>query len=150
MSQHRAGIRWQRESADFSYDGFNRAHRWVFDGVEVAASSAPEYLGEADRVDPEQAFVAAIASCHMLTFLAIAAKKRLVVDAYADDAVGMLEKNAEGKLTVTQVVLRPRVRFGGTPPSSDSIDALHHRAHEHCFIANSVLTTVRIEPVHDA
>ena len=147
MSQHCATIRWNRESPEFTYDSYNRAHQWEFDaGIEVAASSAPAYLGETDRVDPEEAFVAALASCHMLTFLALAAKKRIVVDSYTDEAVGFMEKNADGRLAITRVTLRPRIDFGGTNrPSSDEIAKLHGTAHEHCFIANSVRTTVTVE-----
>ena len=146
MSEHPATIRWTRESPDFSYDTYNRAHRWAFDaGLEVAASAAPEYGGDEDRVDPEEAFVASLASCHMLTFLALAARKRFVVDRYEDEAVGVLEKNEAGKLAITRVTLRPRVEFGGEPPSAEALERLHHQAHEHCFIANSVRTRIDVE-----
>jgi organic hydroperoxide reductase OsmC/OhrA len=147
MSEHRASIQWKRESPDFSTETYNRAHRWVFEGgIEVPASSAAEFKGDSDRVDPEKALVAALASCHMLTFLAIAAKKRLVVEEYSDQAVGVLEKNADGKLAVTRVTLRPKVVFGGAgAPSSEEIARLHDKAHQHCFIANSVHTSVTVE-----
>lgn len=147
MSQHSATIRWKRESADFSYDSYNRAHRWAFDGgVEVVASAAPDYRGDPDRVDPEEAYVASLASCHMLTFLALAARKRLVIDSYTDHAVGLMEKNADGKLAITRVTLRPEIEFGGTTrPSSEELAKLHQLAHEHCFIANSVRTAVTVE-----
>jgi organic hydroperoxide reductase OsmC/OhrA len=111
MSEYRAAIRWTRESSDFSYDSYDRNHGWKFgSGVEVAASAAPEFRGDPERVNPEEAFVAAIAGCHMLTFLAIAARKRLVVDSYTDKATGYMEKNAAGKLAITRVVLRPADR----------------------------------------
>ena len=148
MSVHRATIRWERGDAPFTYDAYSRNHSWRFEGgVEVPASAAPDYKGDAARVDPEAAFVAALSSCHMLTFLAIAARKRLVVDRYEDEATGTLEKNADGRLAVTRTVLRPRVTFGGEePPPAEEIARLHAAAHEHCFIANSVRTHVTVEP----
>jgi organic hydroperoxide reductase OsmC/OhrA len=146
MSEHRATIQWQRESQGFSYETYNRGHRWSFDGgVEVAASAAPAYRGDPDRVDPEEAFVASIASCHMLTFLALAAGKRLVVDSYADEAIGFMEKNEKGRLAITRVTLRPKIAFGGEkPPSEEQISKLHELAHEQCFIANSVKTKINV------
>jgi organic hydroperoxide reductase OsmC/OhrA len=148
MSEHKARIAWQRGEREFSYDAYSRDHTWRFDGgIEVAATAAPAYLGNPERVDPEEAFVAAVASCHMLTFLAVAARKRLVVDGYEDDAVGHLEKNAEGKLAITKVELRPVIRFGGAKaPTQEEIQRLHHQAHEHCFIANSVRTEIEVVP----
>jgi len=148
MSEHRATVRWKRESEDFAYDNYNRGHEWELSGVRIPASAAPEFLGTPDRVDPEQAFVAALSSCHMLTFLAVAARRRLTVDRYEDDAVGFLEKNAEGKLAMARVILRPRVVFapGGAPPVAE-VEKLHHKAHENCFIANSVRSEITIEPV---
>jgi organic hydroperoxide reductase OsmC/OhrA len=147
MSEHRATISWNRNSGDFSYETYSRDHSWVFEnGIEIAASGAPEFLGNPENVDPEEAFVAALSSCHMLTFLAIAARKRLVVDSYVDSAVGHLEKNADGKLAIARVALRPRIAFAdGTQPSAEKLEKLHHIAHEHCFIANSVLTAISIE-----
>ena len=147
MSHHAATIRWKRESSDFSYDSYNRAHHWEFDaGIDVAASAAPDYRGDPERVDPEEAYVASLASCHMLTFLALAARKRLVVDEYTDQAVGLMEKNADGKLAITRVTLRPKVKFGGAScPSKEDLAKLHDLAHEHCFIANSVITSIEIE-----
>lgn len=147
MSEHRAKILWNRNSGDFSYDTFSRDHTWKFEnGIEIEASGAPDFLGNPEYLDPEEAFVAALSSCHMLTFLAVAARQRLVVDSYADSAVGHLEKNAEGKLAITRVALRPRVAFAdGVQPSAEELEKLHHIAHAHCFIANSVLTSVSIE-----
>jgi organic hydroperoxide reductase OsmC/OhrA len=151
MSEHRATIAWRRTSESFDYEAYNRDHEWTFEGgVRVPASSAPDFKGDPARVDPEKALVAALSSCHMLTFLAVCARKRLVVDAYDDEAVGYLEKNAEGKLAVTRVVLRPRVRFGGDgPPPDDELARLHDKAHHACFIANSVRTEVTVEPVRE-
>lgn len=144
MSEHVAEISWKRETESFAYDHYNRAHDWRFDaGVTVPASAAPGYKGEADRVDPEEAFVAALSSCHMLTFLAIAAKKKLVVDAYEDRAVGHMDKNAEGRLAITSVDLHPHVTFApGVEVDAAALKKMHHDAHEHCFIANSVKTLV--------
>ena len=148
MSEHRATIDWKRESQGFGYDTYNRGHRWSFDGgVEVAASAAPAYRGDPDRVDPEEAFVASLASCHMLTFLAIAARQRFVVDSYSDQAIGFMEKNEKGRLAITRVTLRPKIAFGGEkPPSGEQLAKLHELAHEQCFIANSVLTQISVEP----
>ena len=148
MSEHRATIEWKRESQGFRYEAYNRSHRWSFDGgVEVAASASPVYRGDPDRVDPEEAFVAAVASCHMLTFLALASGQRFVVDSYSDQAVGHMEKNEQGRLAITRVTLRPKIAFGGEKlPSAEQIAKLHALAHEGCFIANSVRTQIAVEP----
>lgn len=145
MSQHTARIDWQRTGDDFSLKDYSRDHTWTFNGgTSVAASAAPDYLGSPERVDPEQALVAAISSCHMLTFLAIASRRGLVVDRYTDDAVGTLEKNAEGKLAITRVELRPAIAFAGETPDAATLDEMHHQAHERCFIASSVKTEVEV------
>jgi organic hydroperoxide reductase OsmC/OhrA len=146
MSEHKAEVHWTRTTDDFSYDGYNRAHSWNFQGgIEVPASSAPDYLGDENRVDPEKGFVAAISSCHMLTFLAIAARKRYVVDSYVDSAVGFMEENEHKKLSVTRVELHPKIEFSGENiPTAEQIEKLHHKSHEHCFIANSVNTKVDV------
>jgi len=148
MSEHRATLRWKRSSETFTYEAYNRSHSWSFDaGIDVRASASPTYRGDADAVDPEEAFVAAVASCHMLTFLAIAARKRLVVDAYEDDAVGHMEKNEHGKLAVTRITLRPRIRFAeGAAPSAEQLATMHDQSHHECFIANSVKTAITVEP----
>ena len=146
MSEHKASISWTRGGKDFAYETYSRDHSWRFDGgVEVAATAAPAFLGNPAHVDPEEAFVAAVASCHMLTFLAIAARRRFVVDGYDDAAVGVLEKNADGKLAVTRVSLHPKIRFGGEKrPTPEEIARLHELAHENCFIANSVRTEITV------
>lgn len=149
MSEHHAGVRWKRTSADFTYDTYNRAHEVIFKNgdIKIAASSAPAFKGDADRVDPEEAFVASLSSCHMLTFLAICAKKRLVLESYEDDASGALEKGANGKLWMAHVTLRPSVRFAaGANVDAALLVELHHLAHADCFIANSVKTDVKVEP----
>jgi organic hydroperoxide reductase OsmC/OhrA len=146
MHAYRATTRWHRTTSDFTYETYNRAHEVTFPGgITVPWSSAPEFRGEPERVNPEEAFVAALSTCHMLTFLAIAARKRFVVESYTDEAEGIMEPNARGKQWVSKVTLRPKVTFSGErQPSADEISALHHQAHENCFIANSVTTSVSI------
>jgi organic hydroperoxide reductase OsmC/OhrA len=147
MSEHKATIRWRRETPDFKYETYNRDHDWDFDaGITVRASASPAYMGSATCVDPEEAFVASLSSCHMLTFLAIACKKRYTVDDYRDEAVGMLAKNADGRLAITAVTLQPVVRFSGEKtPSADEIRQMHDQAHHACFIASSVKTDVTVK-----
>lgn len=148
MSEHHAGVRWARRTEGFAYETYNRAHEMTFkDGaVRLSASAAPAFRGEADRVDPEEAYVASLSSCHMLTFLAICARKRLTVDAYEDDAVGFLEKGPEGKLWMARVILRPRVQFAPeTKMNGAALDEIHHQSHHECFIASSVRTDVTVE-----
>ena len=148
MSEHHATIEWRRETPDFDYRTYNRDHDWRFDaGITVRASANPAYLGSEPCVDPEEAFVASLSSCHMLTFLALAAKKRYIVDGYNDLAVGVLDKDAAGHLAMTRVTLRPLVTFSGEKvPSPEELRQLHERAHHACFIANSVKTEVVVEP----
>jgi organic hydroperoxide reductase OsmC/OhrA len=156
MSEYTARITWQRGDAAFTDNRYSRGHTWAFDGgVEVPASSSPHsvrlpYSVEA-AVDPEEAFVAALSSCHMLTFLYLAAKAGLRVDRYDDNAVGIMEKDAAGKMAVTRVTLRPSIQFSGDrQPSREELDELHHRAHDECYIASSVKTAVTCEPVMDS
>ena len=148
MSEHKVLVEWSGDREDFSYQTYTRNHSWNFEGgSRVEASAAPGFLGDESRVDPEEALVASLSSCHMLTFLAVAAKKRYVVDSYTDDAVGFMEKNTEGKLAITRVVLRPRIVFSGERrPMTEQVDELHHIAHVECFIANSVKTEIVVEP----
>jgi organic hydroperoxide reductase OsmC/OhrA len=146
MSEHHATISWQRNSADFTYMTYNRAHDWRFTAATVPASATKEFRGDESRVNPEEALVAALSSCHMLTFLAVAAKRKFSLESYEDAAVGVLEKNAEGKLAITRVTLRPKIVWsGGMSVSPDDLAKLHHDAHEGCFIANSVQTEVVVE-----
>lgn len=153
MAQYTADIVWQREGQDFLDNRYSRKHLLRFDGgVEVAGSSSPHVvplpMSDAAAIDPEEAFVASLASCHMLWFLSIAAKQRFCVDRYQDSAVGVMAKNELGKLAMTVVTLRPAVSFSGEhQPTRAQIDAMHHEAHEACYIANSVKTEVRCEPV---
>ena len=155
--EYTATIRWTRDGASFPDNRYSRGHTWEFDGgVTVPASSSPLVvplpLSREDAVDPEEAFVAALSSCHMLVFLSIAAKKRFTVDAYEDRALGIMTKNEGGKLFVSKVTLDPRIEFSGDKvPTPEQIAEMHHLAHKECFIANSVLTDVVVAgiPSHD-
>jgi len=149
MSQHVVKVVWKRGRGERYVDNhYSRGHSWVFDGgITVPASSSPHVVpvpySVENHVDPEEAFVAALSSCHMLFFLAVAAKRKFVVDAYVDNAIGTMEKNADGKLSMTQVILRPQVTFTGQlRPSKAQIEEMHHQSHDQCFIANSVKTEV--------
>jgi organic hydroperoxide reductase OsmC/OhrA len=146
MSEHHAKITWQRTSQDYTYQTYNRAHEWRFTAATVPASATKEYRGDPDRVNPEEALVAALSSCHMLTFLAIAAKRKLSLDSYVDDAVGFMEKNEAGRLAITRVTLRPKIAWtAGVTVSDADLETMHHQAHEGCFIANSVTTKITVE-----
>jgi organic hydroperoxide reductase OsmC/OhrA len=153
MSEHTAVVEWEREGAMFTDNRYSRAHRWRFDGgVEVPASSSPHVvplpLSVSAAVDPEEALVASLSSCHMLWFLSIAAGRGFLIESYRDHAVGRLGNDASGKLAMTRVTLRPEVEFGGERrPSADEVTEMHHESHERCFIANSVKTAVVCEPV---
>jgi organic hydroperoxide reductase OsmC/OhrA len=148
MSEHKVNLTWKRGDVPFEYQKYPRNHTWKFDGGhEMTASAAPAYSGDPNQVDPEEAFVASLSSCHMLTFLAMAAKKRFVLDEYVDDAVGHMEKNAEGKLAITRVTLKQKLKFSGDKqPTPQEIEEMNHAAHDQCFIANSVKTEVIVEP----
>jgi len=145
MSEHVVDVSWSRGGHEFTYQTYSRDHEWRFDGgVTVPGSANPAYLGSAGPVDPEEAFVASLSSCHMLTFLAIAAKRRLVVDSYDDHAVGVMAKNERGRLAITQVTLHPKITFAGQTPDAETLEWMHHRSHEECFIANSVTTEITV------
>lgn len=151
MSEHEARIHWARLPAERFVDSrYSRAHVWEFDGgVSVPASSAvssvPLPYSKAENVDPEEAFVAAISSCHMLTFLYLAAKAGLVVDSYDDRAIGTMGRNGKGHVAVVSVRLSPEIVFSGAhAPTDADVQRLHHAAHEECFIANSVATEIAV------
>jgi organic hydroperoxide reductase OsmC/OhrA len=158
MSEHKytAEVRWERGDAVFTDNRYSRAHSWRFDGgIEVRASSSPQIVrlpfSAQDAVDPEEAFIAALSSCHLLSFLYLVAKRGFRADSYFDSATGVLSKNSAGKLAMTSVTLHPQVAFSGDKrPSRTDLDEMHHQAHEDCYIANSVLTDVRCEPVYDS
>jgi len=146
MARHVAHVRWRRGDGGFLYDEFDRDHEWLLgDGVRVPASAAPEFLGDGRRADPEEAFVAAISACHMLSFLALCARKRIAVDSYEDRAVGRLEPRDDGRLAVTRVALHPEIHFHGEPPENAALAEIHRLAHRECFIANSVRTEIVVE-----
>lgn len=155
MSHYTAKVMWQRGTQSFLNNRYSRAHNWLFDGgTQVPASSSPQVVplpySDPAAVDPEEAFVASLSSCHMLWFLGIAAKQGFAVDEYEDNAVGVMTNNAQGRMAMTQVTLYPRVTFSaGHSPTNEQLKALHHSAHDQCFIANSVLTTIDCQPVID-
>ena len=154
MSEFTATIHWQRDAqAAFTDNHYNRRHDWRFDGgAVVPGSSSPHSVplpySDASAVDPEEAFVASISSCHMLWFLHLAAQAGWVVDDYCDAAVGVMARNGQGRLAMTRVTLRPAVRFGSPRrPTTEQLQHLHHSAHDECYIANSVRSEVLCEPV---
>lgn len=151
MSTYTATIRWSRNGATYTDGRYSRAHEWAFDGgAVVAASSSPHVvplpMSDERGVDPEEAFVASLSSCHMLFFLDFARRDGFVVDSYVDASEGVMEKNAEGRMAMTRVTLRPRIAWNGEAPDQRTVADLHKKAHEACFIANSVRTDVRVEP----
>ncbi len=147
MSEHRTALTWTLESGGFSYKEYNREHEVRFaGGHSLRGSSAPDYLGKAEHPNPEEMLVAALSSCHMLTFLAVASKRGFIVARYEDHAVGYLEKNANGKLAITRAVLKPKVTFLEKTPDAEQLDRMHETSHKECFIANSVMTKITVEP----
>lgn len=153
MAEYKAKVTWGRGDANFIDNRYSRAHYWEFDGgVTVKASSSPHVvplpLSDENAVDPEEAFIASLASCHMLWFLSIAAKRGFVIEKYVDNATGTLGKNGENKLAMTSVVLHPQITIAGEKqPTHEEIQAMHTEAHEKCFIASSVKSEVRCEPI---
>lgn len=154
MADYTVTVHWERRDQRFTDNRYSRGHTWTFDGgATIPASSSPHVVpipySDASAVDPEEAFVASLSSCHMLWFLSIAAKRGFCVDRYADDAVGIMEKDQSRRLAMTRVTLRPRTVFSGDRlPTQADIQAMHDQAHEECYIANSVKTEVRCEPVY--
>ena len=152
MSNYTANIIWKRNDQVFIDNKYSRAHQWEFDGgTSVPASSSPHivplpYSIEAN-VDPEEAFIASLSSCHMLFFLGIAAKKRLLVDSYIDHAEGVIEEDSDGNLAMTRVTLNPTIIYSGKQPTDDAVQKIHHLSHQQCFLANSVKTKVTVKGV---
>src|SRR5689334_2143140 len=152
MAEYTARTLWQRQPQEtFTDQRYSRRHLLQFDGgLEVPGSSSPHSVplpySDPAAVDPEEALVASVSSCHMLWFLSLAAKAGFVVDDYRDDASGTMARNAEGRMAITAITLRPAVRFAGTGPSTEALHQLHHHAHDECYIANSVKAEVRCEP----
>lgn len=149
MSEYKVTLLWTSGTTDFTYKTYSRTHTWKFGGgTAIEASAAPEYLGKAELVNPEEAFAASLSSCHLLTFLALAAFQKLVVERYEDQAVAVVGKNTAGKMAVLQVTLNPKVTFSGEKkPTSEELEALHQKAHTECFISNSVVSEVIVKPV---
>lgn len=151
MHRYRATIKWQHTSGQFVDEQYSRKHLWHFDGgLEIPASASPKIVPEPysdpSSVDPEESFVASLASCHMLWFLSLSAKEGFPVKSYEDQAEGIMEENRDGKLSITEVILKPLVRFkSDNAPSRRNFDELHKRAHENCFIARSVITEIVID-----
>ena len=151
MTTYTATIRWSREGAEgFARGQYSRAHEWAFDGGAVVPASASPHIvpapwSDAAGVDPEEAFVAALSSCHMLFFLDFARRAGFVIDSYVDEAEGVMEKGADDRIAITRVTLRPRVAWLDEGPDPAALADLHHRAHQACFIANSVKTEVTVE-----
>ena len=149
--EYRATVLWKRGDAKFTDQRYSRGHSWSFDGgITVPGSSSPASVrlpySVAEAVDPEEAFVAAVSSCHMLTFLYVAAKQGFVVDSYADEAVGEMTKNERGRMWVSRVTLAPAITFSGDKrPTSEQLGELHHLAHDECYIANSVKSEVVVK-----
>ena len=149
MSTHTATVDWSRGDQAFTDGAYSRGHAWRFDGgAVVRGSSAPPVPGsDPAAVDPEEALVAAVSACHMLFFLAYAARDGLTVDRYTDAAVAEMGRDDRGKVSITRVTLRPDIRWGGEAPAAEVLDDLHHRAHEACYLANSIRGEVVVEPV---
>jgi len=153
MSEYVATVQWKRNEAKFTDNKYSREHIWEFDGgVEIPASSSPHVVpvpySNAACVDPEEAFIASLSSCHMLWFLSIAAKKKFVVESYIDRVVGGMEKNEDGRLAITKIYLRPEVSFtGDNLPTEQQIKVIHEEAHHSCFLANSVKTEITVEAI---
>jgi organic hydroperoxide reductase OsmC/OhrA len=156
MSEYRATIKWQRTSPDFLKGRYSREHTWNFDGgVTVPASASPHVVpapwSNPACVDPEEAFVAAISSCHMLTFLFLASKQGFQIDRYEDEAVGTMTKNEQGVPWMSAVMLHPKIVFSGEKiPTAAEQEHLHHLSHEQCYIANSVKTEIKVGPIASA
>jgi organic hydroperoxide reductase OsmC/OhrA len=152
MSEHKAVVSWKNTGADFIKGKYSREHTWSFDGgVVMHASSSPSAVplpySNPAYVDPEEAYVASISSCHMLTYLFLASKQGFVVDSYVDEAVGTMTKNESGRMWVNKVTLAPAIAYGGDKrPTTEQASQLHHAAHEQCFIANSIKTDVAVVP----
>ena len=151
MATHKATVNWTANGADTASRRYSRAHQWAFDGgAVVPASSSPHVVpkpwSDEQAVDPEEALVAAAASCHMLSFLFVAAKAGLSVESYEDAAEGTLGKNEAGRFAMTRIVLRPRIAFRGKQPDAAQLQHMHHQAHDECFIASSLKTEIVVEP----
>lgn len=147
MAQHKTTITWQRINSDFSYETYDRTHKITFGtGSQIEASNPAEYFGKAELPNPEELMISALASCYMLTFLAVACKQGFTVDRYMDDAIGITGKNAQGKNCITEITLKPRVTFSSAHrPAAETLSRMREKAHEHCFISNSINALLNID-----
>ena len=147
MSEHKASIQWKRDTEDFNIKTYNRDHEVRFEnGVIIPASAAVDFNGNSQLNNPEDLFVASVMGCHMLTFLAVASIKKFTVDLYTDKAEGILEKDSSGKMVMNRIILRPQIVFSGSHnPTPQELEELHEKAHNGCFIANSIKSVVIIE-----
>jgi organic hydroperoxide reductase OsmC/OhrA len=156
MAEYQTVVAWDRDGAVFTDNSYSRLHRWSFTGgIDVPGSASPDLvpppLSSPTAIAPEEAFVVGLSSSHMLWFLSLAARRGFVVESYRDEALGVLGENTHGKMAMKRVTLRPEVRFGGARlPTKEDVVALHDDAHDQCFIAHSVNTDVRCEPIVDA
>lgn len=148
MHEYKIKLKWLADSEDFSYKNYTRTHEWIFGGgISIKASAAPEYLGNVEYANPEEAFIASLASCHLLTFLAIASYKKFAIKTYEDHAVGFVGKNKSNKMAVLKVILKPLIEFtGDNRPTPEELTSMHEKAHSECFISNSVNSEVVVEP----
>jgi organic hydroperoxide reductase OsmC/OhrA len=153
MSEYHASVIWQRGTQSFLDNKYSRGHQWHFDGgAIVAASSSPHIVplpySVEENVDPEEAFIASLSSCHMLFFLSLAAKAGWLVERYSDNAIGYMQQEDDGAIWMAKVILRPEITFGGeAKPTQQQLERLHHQAHQKCFIANSVKTVIEITSI---
>ena len=150
MSAYSAQVIWQCDDSDFLKRRYSREHKWLFDGgISLPASASPNVvplpMSSEQAVDPEEAFIAALSSCHMLFFLDYASRKKISIVSYSDHAQGVMEKNQHGKIAITRVTLSPEVVYQGDVPEKNTVAQLHHRAHESCFLANSVKTEIEVK-----
>jgi organic hydroperoxide reductase OsmC/OhrA len=153
LSTYTANVIWNRENQIFIDNKYSRAHKWLFDGgCEIPASPSPHIVpppySVEENVDPEEAFVASLSSCHMLFFLSIAAKKKILIDSYVNNAEGILEEDKDGGLAMTRIMLNPTIIYSGKQPSDQEIQKIHHLSHQQCFLANSVKTIITVKGVN--
>lgn len=147
MGNHLASIHWQRNGQDFNYETYDRTYMITFSGGEnIQASNPKDYFGKSELPNPEELLVSALSGCYMQTFLAVACKNGYIIDSYLDEAIGITNKNERGKISVTEITLHPKIKFGGSKlPDDDTVNKMREKAHENCFISNSINSHVNIE-----
>ena len=145
-SSHKIKLEWFNLSNNLEYDTYSRSHTILYEGgIQIQASAAQEYKGNPKEINPEEQLVAAVSSCHMLTFLAIASRKKMIIKSYIDNAVGTLAINTNNRMAITHVLLNPIIVFETEQPSAEMIKNMHHRSHLECFIANSVNFPIEVK-----